>query len=259
MKNIYLNNILTLSFSVRKNIKLLKEKMIPFLIIKDTMTKMKYIKFKTKLFDSNEIVVVKIPYNFNTRLFGFKYINLITLEEDKSNHYSDYSFDRIQQIIERKYGNPAYCNGTDQHLIFNVGELRLIHSIDEFRMGVYHHQVQISKDKNRFFKPISYNVFMEMKLFVLEYIPKNMKLTFFYFDNRNLSFIFENETEGFQCRQNNKSLELIPIEIIRTKEQKGRTLISYKPISKNSIKLETSSYEDSKVVIKEYFSRINVI
>jgi len=256
MKNVDLNHTLTLSFSVRRNIKLLKEKKIPFLIVRDTVTKMKYIKFKTKLFDSNEIVVVKISYNFTARLFGFKDINLITLEEDKSNYYSDNSFDRIQQIIERKYGNPAYCNGTEQHLIFNIGELRLIHSIDEFRMGVYRHQVQISKDKNRFFKPTSYNVFMKMKLFVLEYLPKNMKLTFFYFDNRNLSFIFENETEGFQCRQNNKSLEIIPFEIIRTKEQEGRTLISHKPISKNRIKQETSSFEDSKELIKAYFREI---
>lgn len=259
MKNFDLNDTLKLSFSVRRNIILLREKKIPFLIVRDTVTKMKYIKFKTKLFDSNEILVVKIPYNLIAKLFGFKDINLITLEEDKFNYYSDNSFDRIQQIIQRKYGNPAYCDGTDQHLIFNIGELRLIHSIYEFRMGVYRHQVQISKDKNRFFKPTNYNVFVEMKLFVLEYLPKNMKLTFFYFDNRNLSFIFENETEGFQCRQNNKSLELISFEIIRTKEQEGRTLISHKPISKNSIKLEASSFEDSKVVIKEYFSRINII
>ena len=78
---------------------------------------MKYIKFKTKLFDSNEILAVKIPYNLIAKLFGFKDINLITLEEDKFNYYSDNSFDRIQQIIQRKYGNPAYCDGTDQHLI----------------------------------------------------------------------------------------------------------------------------------------------
>jgi len=253
MENIDLNHTLTLSFSARRNIKLLKEKKIPFLIFRDTVTKMKYIKFKTKLFDSNEIVVVKIPYNFTARLFGFKDINLITLEEDKSNYYSDDSFDRIQQIIERKYGNPAYCNGTDQHLIFYIGELRLIHSIDEFRMGVYHHGVIISKDKNMYFTPNSYNDFLNMKLFLLECLPENMKMKYFYFDNKTFSFIFENETEGLQCRQNNKSLELIPFEIIRTKEQEGRTLISHKPISKNSIKLETSSFEDSKVVIKEYF------
>jgi len=101
MKNFDLNDTLKLSFSVRRNIILLKEKKIPYLIVKDTVTKMKYIKFKTKLFDSNEILVVKIPYNLIAMLFGFKDINLITLEEDKFNYYSDNSFDRIQQIIQK--------------------------------------------------------------------------------------------------------------------------------------------------------------
>lgn len=44
MKNFDLNDTLILSFSVRRNIILLKEKKIPFLIVRDTVTKMKYIK-----------------------------------------------------------------------------------------------------------------------------------------------------------------------------------------------------------------------
>ena len=39
MKNFDLNDTLKLSFSVRRNIILLKEKKIPFLIVRDTVTK----------------------------------------------------------------------------------------------------------------------------------------------------------------------------------------------------------------------------
>lgn len=253
MENIEINDKLILTFSVKKNIKLLKEKNIPFQIKKDSVSKMKTINFQTELFDSNEIVVVKIPYNLTARLFGFKDITIITLAEDKSDYYSDESFNEIEKIIERKYGLPEYCNGTAEHLIFKIGSLDLIHTIDEIRMGWYRHQIIISKEKNKFFIPTKYIDFLNTRNFVLECLPGNMKLSFFWFDKNSFSFIFDNETEGYQCRQNKDQFEIVPYKITKKKDNDGRALISHNPIFENKKVIETSSIEDVKIFIKDYF------
>ncbi len=214
---------------------------------------MKIISFETNLFDSDEKVVVQFPYSINAKIFGLNYISIITLEEEKTEHYSDGSFNRIEKIIEKKYGLPEYCYGNLENLEFRIGSIVLRHSISEVRMGCYRHSIVISKEMSYQFRLAKYCDVVEMKNFVLDCIPKNMKISLFWFDKNSLTFIVESETMGYDCRRSHDKFAITPYKITKEKNIDNRTLISHKPIIEKKGVVEIKSIENIKEFIKDYF------
>jgi hypothetical protein len=255
MKYIHINQNIVLSFSVKTNIGYLKGNHIKFTIEKDIVTNVTNVSFITTLFDSNQSVIVKFPIDLISKICGIKSITITTLEEEKSNYYSDNSFQLIESIIEEKYGQPEFCNGTDEGLFFYINGVEMIHSIDEIRMGWMFHRIILTNNCKKNAELTNYNEFINLKNFVFDCIKgTNMELSFFYFFKDSLAFICNKESKGFHCVQSQDYFEIRPFIVKKTIDENGRTIISHSPLLEYVKRIKSKSIEEIKQFIKDYFS-----
>lgn len=257
MEKFEINKNLSLTFSVKDNLRLLKEKGIPFSVERDPISRIKSIRFQTTLLDSEVVVVVRFSYRLAARIGGLRFIKIVLLEEENTNIYSNQSFERVEQIIEKKYGVPEYCNGNLQELIFQVGALEMVHSISEIRMGWLYHSISIHRNKTSFSRPYKYIDVINMYNFIVGCIPKDMKVSMYMFRKNAPSFLVESDTFGYFGTQENEKYVLIPILITKGTDENNRTRITHKPLIENKKEIQSKALEEIKSFLMDYFQKVN--
>ena len=81
-------------------------------------------------------------------------------------------------------------------------------------------------------------------------------LSLFHFINDTHIFVCNNETEGYNYRHFQEYFEISPFNIKESIDKYGRTLISHTHLLENVKKIKSKSIEDSKRLIKDYFSEV---
>ncbi len=261
MKTFKINETITLSNSVKHNLRFLEGMHIPYYKRKNPLFGYKELCIDTTLSDSALPVTVSFPIDLATRWFGLDHLAVKVRHEETDGiaHMWEYAdFDRVEEVLRHTYGLPTHSGGHDHATFYQLEGLSLKNRVSEVRYGCDLHELAICFDSRISPHCLPYDAYQRLRDALFQCAEQGGFYVHHMTVLRDMSVTMESQRLQILFETKNSTLHITPHGIVRMTNGKEWTPITCViPLPAHQISLSYKNEEELMAHIQEYLASLS--